>query len=328
MLVLIVPALKRSVRNKISTDDVLNLDCFATHSQISFSSTMDSYVFPQTLLPISSIVGHWYNNETLSTDPWAIIGYPITNAGGVGAYADCVSTGFDLEADPTQLVGRAFIIHAEDGSRVSCGIIEPKETVEFTISSTTTEPIPGATSPNGDEGVTGAATVFSDFPVGVSDGVCYQGYAMNLLPDVESFQLGGGSTQCDVANGCGAHIHSGTGCTDTEAQGGHYYDGDSVAIDPWLLESYRTTDSTGAAAFVGCALTGANSADYMNRPFIVHGEDGSRLSCGILSATAIIEGGDGDIPPVTNGDDDSSANGAFSTIGALVAASISAVLSF
>ncbi|KAL3922539.1 MAG: hypothetical protein SGILL_002150 [Bacillariaceae sp.] len=281
-----------------------------------------SFIWLISLSLYAIIVGHWYNNETLSSDPWAVIGYPVTDSLGVGAYADCVSTGFDLESDPSQLVGRAFIVHAEDGSRVSCGIIEPKESLELTISAATTEPIPESTPPNGGEGVTGLATVFSDFPVDVSDAVCYQGYAMNLQPEVESFLLGGGSSQCNVTNGCGAHIHAGTGCANSEEQGGHYYDSGAVAEDPWLLESYHSTDVTGAAGFVGCVLTGAGATEYENKPFIVHGEDGSRLSCGILNTTKIITPGDND------DDMGSSARGMSSSVIALAAVSIGAILAF
>jgi hypothetical protein len=236
-------------------------------------------------------VGHWYNNATLSSDPWAIIGYASTDATGYGAFANCVRTGFDLSSDPSLLDGRAFIIHAEDGSRVSCGLIEQKEDLELTISVAETTPIPGSTAPMGDDGVTGVASVLSGFAGedGVSDGVCYQGYAMSLEPDVESFLLGTGSSQCDVANGCGAHIHAGTGCADTDAQGGHYYDSEELAEDPWLVESYYSTDSAGAGAFVGCVLTGSGAMEYENRPFIVHGTDGSRLSCGILNKTEDVD---------------------------------------
>jgi hypothetical protein len=86
-------------------------------------------------------------------------------------------------------------------------------------------------------------------------------------------------------------IHSGTACDDTEVQGGHYYDADSVAVDPWLLASYLSTDDTGTGAFVGCVVAGTFAAamEYDAKPFIVHGTDGSRLSCGILSPKAALD---------------------------------------
>jgi hypothetical protein len=229
-------------------------------------------------------VGHWYNNATLSSDPWAIIGYASTDSTGHSEFANCVRTGFNLTSDPSLLTGRTFIIHAEDGSRVSCGSIEEKDNLELTVAVATTVPIPQSTPPMGDGGVTGLVSVMSNL-TGVSDGVCFQGYAMNLEPDVVSFLLDSGSSQCDVANGCGAHIHNGTACANTESQGGHYYDSDELAVDPWQVQSYYSTDSDGVGAFVGCVLTGTGAMEYENRPFIVHGTDGSRLSCGMLSST-------------------------------------------
>jgi hypothetical protein len=87
--------------------------------------------------------GHWYNTETLSEDPWKLIGYKETNADGDGQYAACVRTGYEeLMRDPKQLAGHVFILHAEDGSRVSCGVIQlgyPDQLVEL---ETTLEVIP------------------------------------------------------------------------------------------------------------------------------------------------------------------------------------------
>jgi hypothetical protein len=237
------------------------------------------------------VVGHWYNNATLSSDPWAIIGYASTNSAGYSEFANCVRTGYNLTADPSLLTGRTFIIHAEDGSRVSCGSIKKEGNVELTAAVAEMMPIPGSAPPRGDAGVTGMVSVMSNLAglIGVSDGVCFQGYATSLEPNIISFLLDSGSSQCDIANGCGTHIHSGAECGDTEKQGGHYYDSDEFAEDPWQVESYYSTDSDGTGAFVGCVLTGSGATDYENRPFIVHGSNGSRLSCGILSTTKDID---------------------------------------
>jgi hypothetical protein len=230
-------------------------------------------------------VGHWYNNSTISSDPWARIGYASTDSTGYGEFANCVRTGYDVSSDPSLLAGRAFIIHSKDGSRVSCGLIGAKNNSELTVAVTETAPIPGSLPPMGDGGVTGSVSVMTNL-VGendVSDGVCFQGYALGLEPDVVSFLLDSGSNQCNVTNGCGAHIHNGTGCANTREQGGHYFDNDQLAEDPWLVQSYYSTDNEGTGAFVGCVVTGTGAMDYENRPFIVHGTNGSRLSCGILS---------------------------------------------
>jgi hypothetical protein len=223
--------------------------------------------------------GHWYNTEVISADPWANIRYKETDSDGYGQYASCVRTGFDVMSDPSQLIGHAFIVHADDGSRISCGLITELssdfEPITFTAE---TVPIPGTE----DDSATGSVSVMANVQDFVSDGVCYMGYAKGLEPDVESFSLGTGSQQCNATNGCGAHIHAGSGCENADAQGGHYYDDIEVAEDPWNLESYYTTDSSGETALIGCAITGYGASEYDSRAFIVHRTDGSRLLCGLL----------------------------------------------
>jgi hypothetical protein len=174
------------------------------------------------------------------------------------------------------LLGRPFVVHSNDGSRVSCGLIDaaPIDFIPVTLQ-TETAPISGTV-----DSVNGYVEVMEEVQANVFEAVCYQGYASGLEPNVQSFLLNTGSSQCDVANGCGAHIHSGFSCMDDDTQGGHFYDPDRVAVDPWLLESYYSTDSDGTGAFVGCAISGIDS--YFGKPFIVHGTDGARQSCGIL----------------------------------------------
>jgi len=227
--------------------------------------------------------GHWYDANELSVDPWATVGYEHTNAEGYGQFTSCVHTGFDVASNPDQLVGHAFIVHNEDGSRASCGLIAAAPTdYEPDTLMADTALIPGIDDSSA--AMTGSVSVLTNIHEDMADAVCYVGYAMGLEENVESFLLGTGSKQCDAPNGCGAHIHSGTGCEDKEAQGGHYYDGDTIPTDPWKLESYYKTDSLGCAALYGCVITGDGASDYDSRPFIVHKTDGGRLMCGILGA--------------------------------------------
>ena len=225
--------------------------------------------------------GHWYDAAALDVDPWALVGYESTDAVGYAQFASCVRTGFDLSADPAALVGRAFIVHSNDGRRVSCGLIAaaPEGYAPTTLTADIA-PIPGAELHS--EATTGTVSVLTDLVGGVPDGVCYVGYAEGLEPDVESYLLGTGSQNCNATNGCGAHIHSGTGCEDADAQGGHYHDETELSEDPWALESYYRTDGEGVAALYGCAITGRGASNYDMRPFIVHATDGGRLLCGLL----------------------------------------------
>jgi len=234
--------------------------------------------------------GHWYNTETVSNDPWATIGYLSTNAEGYGQYASCVRTGYDIMSDPSLLEGHVFIVHGEDGSRVSCGPIvqasPPTNTINIPSDAKflTVETVPFAADGDGNGGGdgTGVVKVMSDLSDSVMDGVCYMGWATGLTPNVVSFLVdGSNSDQCNVKNGCGPHIHEGPGCASKDDQGSHYHS-DTLASDPWAKESYYTTDSAGTAALIGCVITGVGASDYKSRAFVVHSVDGDRLLCGLL----------------------------------------------
>lgn len=110
------------------------------------------------------------------------------------------------------------------------------------------------------------------------DTICVYGTITGLEPSLTSFLAGG--SDCNVANGCGAHIHEGTDCTSTETQMGHYYAGDG---DPWRTVGYLSTDENGAGEFVECVNTGTAARDYDGKAFVIHDSAGARVSCGILS---------------------------------------------
>jgi Cu/Zn superoxide dismutase len=64
--------------------------------------------------------GHYFDEDIYGdTDPWATVGYWATDDDGyTGAIPLSVGMGnLDIE-------GKPFIVHANDGSRVACGIIE------------------------------------------------------------------------------------------------------------------------------------------------------------------------------------------------------------
>jgi hypothetical protein len=85
----------------------------------------------------------------------------------------------------------------------------------------------------------------------------------------------------EVAKG-GIHIHSGTSCASTEQVGGHYYQ--ASLGDPWVSEF-----SSGATAADGMAtvLSGYQFEDNINHAVVIHSAaDGSRIGCGILTASA------------------------------------------
>jgi hypothetical protein len=119
----------------------------------------------------------------------------------------------------------------------------------------------------GGSGVTGTAIVFAGSTPGV---VGYAGFGQGLAPNLVA-------TNCTAKNGCGAHIHGGTGCASKEEQGEHYYVG--VTVDPWLVERY-TSDSFGDATFAGVLDIGTD--DIQGRAFLLHNATGNRVGCGVL----------------------------------------------
>jgi hypothetical protein len=86
----------------------------------------------------------------------------------------------------------------------------------------------------------------------------------------------------DAEKSCGIHIHQGTTC-DGDA-GGHYYDDEIVFTDPWASIAY-----SGIGAVEGTTDpvdTGLPSSDLVGRALIIHGYNGGRIACALLTAPA------------------------------------------
>jgi len=214
-------------------------------------------------------MGHYYTGDS---DPWAIVGYESTSADGTATFMDCISTG------ETFYEMKPFIIHADNGSRVACGLLgpggpniqpdEPDEPIvvpSYEAYHATITPIPGVDSP-----VSGTVVVFTNTADGTTVG--YGGHVTGLQPGLEA-------SSCTATNGCGVHIHSGMGCEDSAAQGGHYFT-DPVMVDPWITAQY-SSDADGSTKFAAALEMG--TVDVEGRAFVVHAEDGSRVGCGILT---------------------------------------------
>jgi hypothetical protein len=127
----------------------------------------------------------------------------------------------------------------------------------------------------GDSLVTSEITTIS----GVTEAgeVCFFGKAYGLQSELVSFKADPVGTDCTADNGCGLHVYSGTSCTDSTTQGENFY---STADDPWTTIGYLTTDADGYALFFDCVSTG--ETDMEGKAFVVHADDGSRVSCGLL----------------------------------------------
>lgn len=200
----------------------------------------------------SNAGGHFYTGA-VTTDPWLTVSY-TSSAEGTASGTLTVDTG----ASSSSLIGRAFIVHAYDGSRIGCTLLGTG--AEATLSASAF--IPYYTY-SGDLAVSGSVGPMTTS--GTSQTFTYS------LAGVDPACSSGAS---ETANSCGVHIHAGTSCTSDAA--GHYFTG-SVTSDPWVSVSYTST-ADGTAAATVTVDTGAESGDVAGRAFIVHAYDGSRIA--------------------------------------------------
>jgi len=85
---------------------------------------------------------------------------------------------------------------------------------------------------------------------------------------------------------CGVHIHTGTTCSDADLVGGHYWDDlEGTKNDPWNSANgavYKSNpEGMSKAKYV--IKSGYNIVDNVGHAVVVHGKDGSRIGCGVLS---------------------------------------------
>ena len=122
---------------------------------------------------------------------------------------------------------------------------------------------------NGDLAVAGTVTVTTD---GTSQTLAY-----SLTADIDP--LCGAGADSGTANSCGIHVHQGTTCTDDA--GSHWYDDESISEDPWASVSYIGV--TSASDTTDPVDTGYD--DAVGRALIIHGYDGGRIACALLTVT-------------------------------------------
>uniref|UniRef100_A0A7S0TD05 Superoxide dismutase copper/zinc binding domain-containing protein n=1 Tax=Chrysocystis fragilis TaxID=1411660 RepID=A0A7S0TD05_9STRA len=73
---------------------------------------------------VSDAGAHFYA-DTLSEDPWATVAY--TSVMSDGDYTASLTDGslmVETGLTAAEIVGRAFVVHAFDGSRIACALIE------------------------------------------------------------------------------------------------------------------------------------------------------------------------------------------------------------
>ena len=210
----------------------------------------------------SKVMGHYFDG---TADPWKTIIYK-SDSKGVANFKFSISKEA-LGVDPRSVIGRAFVVHNEDGSRAACAILKGVKAVGMV------EPYPGTSGPIG-------GTVSYAYS---KDGVLVVG-AVSGVDASKSAKEG-------VANSMGVHIHSGFTCSNASLVGGHYFA--EGQTDPWKTVAYTST-SVGTGFFkvmMSAAAMGTTSASTAGRAFIIHNDAGGRIGCVLLGEKQAVTSG-------------------------------------
>jgi len=198
-------------------------------------------------------LGHYFNG---TADPWKTIIYK-SDGKGVANFKFTISKEA-LGVDPRSVIGRAFIVHNEDGSRAACAILKVVKAVGMV------KPYPGTSG-----------------PIGGTVSYAYDEEAVVLVGAVSGVEASKSAKE-GVANSMGVHIHSGFTCSNASLVGGHYFGAGHT--DHWKTVAYTST-SAGTGFFkirMSAAAMGHTSASTAGRAVIIHNDAGGRIGCVLL----------------------------------------------
>merc|ERR1712166_422523 len=206
--------------------------------------------------------GHYYNPATSyqNSDPWANVKY-ISDAAGKST--DYVTIpGSSLGAADFSAFSRVVIVHNKDGSKRGCGLLAPSNTVMGTVNA------------------------------------FVKGNKLRVKWQLEGLEDGITGDEGLPRGKNGIHIHYGKSCDSetsvkgdapTDASKGHYYNPSGNLADPWgpvKWECDADGTSTGARAVeLTAAQLGAPLESAFDRVVIVHNSFGTKVGCGVLSAS-------------------------------------------
>jgi len=220
----------------------------------------------------ASLVGGHYWDAKKVEDLWTPDGGAVYNSNAGGNVKDHfhITNGYDVDGNN----GHAVTIHAQDGTRVGCGVLSKsrKSAKSCKMKKMTLETCldvyPGYSGELDD--VAGKVKV------------SFKGTDQALKYNMKN-------TDIDCVD-CGIHIHSGTTCNNTDLVGGHYWSPN--VEDPWTTAGGSTydSDSTGKARGDFHLNAGTNYYDNVGHAVVVHDRDGNRYGCGVLSSTKIPKG--------------------------------------
>ncbi len=212
--------------------------------------------------------GHYYDEGTITDDPWATVAYGEYEPGTVGSHSGTASV--DTGLSSSALEGRALILHNFDGERIACALLTaPPQTLvamNFVPYFDYDGPL---TKPAGTVTVTTNGTVQTlDWSLTGIDNLCS---LHSIADDPED-------------NSCGIHVHSGTTCSGDA--GGHYYSEGTITDDPWAIVSYGhyLPGTVGSHSGTASVDTGLLLYELAGHVLILHDGYGVRVACALLAA--------------------------------------------
>merc|ERR1712151_1276709 len=213
--------------------------------------------------------GHLLNADG-SSDPWSDIKIGTSQVDGT---EQIFSRVVEVNENYPAIEGKAFIVHDESGNRVACGLLQRITTTNYEANSIA--PIRGTSS---SESITGSVEVRAGT------------FAVLTCTSLSGYPAGS-----DCSSTCGAHVHAGTACTDSSAQGIHYPDDpkDMVVLptqprrDPWANDIMTANSMTGTDDMGwGVSVVGSDYVDVDGKAFVVHDQaNNARAACGILASS-------------------------------------------
>lgn len=234
-------------------------DCVNCGVHIHSGTTCDNH---------DDVGGHYWNDDIVE-DPWTTDNGAVynTNYEGMTHATNILNSGHHLKEN----LGHAVVVHAQDGTRIGCGVLS-----------------------NGGKAAKNCKPTKTVLHACIAKYPDYNGDLAGIIGKVKvrflhesmkfKYKLKGADPNCKE---CGIHIHSGTTCDDANLVGAHYWDDNNNAIDdPWNAKkgAFYTTDTSGVGASKFFLSSGLDAEENVGHAVVVHDAEGIRYGCGVLSS--------------------------------------------
>jgi len=224
------------------------------HVDLVDPACMDCKVDIRSGMSCNEVSDSYWDGSDGSLSPWDDVGF-YSFSDGFTRNAFKVDNGFGFERNK----GHAIVLQDSDGTMSGCGIITSEVSSKVQTANMGMYPgYDGSLSPSGEVTVT---YNYDD--------------TFNLHFNVEGLEAN--------CVGCGIHIHAGTSCATHAEVKGHGWNTELVE-DMWTPKggSVYRTNSRGKAEGSFNLFNGYGYEENISHAVVMHGQDGTRLACGIL----------------------------------------------